>query len=194
LIFVAYPPFYAPKSSSDDLCKLVVRNELVIFVQFAKITVSGRFGQNPWSFDRAGSWIARQFQNGALEARAKTQSFDILARYLRIRNKIPSRSNENFTGTVNTDAENRTSRNGTASASANVKASGDFSERQNVGGDFPNTRVAVSFGIFISRFKRRNRQRIELLRHGVPRQFLNSGPDGYNATSRCTISIASVGK
>jgi hypothetical protein len=61
-----------------------------------------------------------------------------------VNNSTTSRSNENFTGTVNTDAENRTSRNGTAKSDANVTAKGDFTQRNNyVGGAFPNTEVVT---------------------------------------------------
>jgi hypothetical protein len=54
-----------------------------------------------------------------------------------------SRSNENFTGTVSTDTENRTSRNGTAKSDANVTASGDFTQNNYVGGAFPTTEIVT---------------------------------------------------
>jgi hypothetical protein len=57
-----------------------------------------------------------------------------------VNSRTNSRSSENLMGTVNTDAENRTSRQGNANSEVNVTARGDFTQRTNsVGGAFPTT-------------------------------------------------------
>jgi hypothetical protein len=94
-----------------------------------------------------GAWsnmVATTFANASSDGTSKvtTSQFSGDSRSTStVNSSTNSRSSESFTGTINTDRENRTARNGTAKSDANVTAKGDFKERQQVGDEFPVTQI-----------------------------------------------------